>query len=100
MSARKPSPATKQDLRSLESGLTRQFTSQIDQKLTDTELRLTKHFDEKLAATTAESEARILRHFDLTVEAIRHDLVGANSDEISSLDDRVTRLEEHFGLAR
>lgn len=45
-------------------------------------------------------ETRILRHFDMTVETIRHDLVGANRDEIEVIKDRVTKLEKHTGLAR
>lgn len=40
----------------------------------------------------------IRRHFDLTVETIRHDLRGANKDEIVALKDRVSRLERHTGL--
>ncbi|MDD5041932.1 MAG: hypothetical protein PHX87_06160 [Candidatus Peribacteraceae bacterium] len=40
----------------------------------------------------------ILRHFDLTVETIRHDLTGANRDEMETIKDRVTRLERHTGL--
>jgi hypothetical protein len=48
----------------------------------------------------------ILRHFDLAVETIRHDLVGANRDEISQMKDksqdhesRILRLERSSGLA-
>ena len=37
-------------------------------------------------------------HFDVTVENIRHDLLGANRDEIEVIKDRVTRLEQHTGL--
>ena len=80
MADSKQLPATKHDLRALES-------------------RMTKHFDGKLAKVIAESEANILRHFDLTVETIRHDLLGANADEIATLKDRVTRIETHFGLS-
>jgi hypothetical protein len=40
----------------------------------------------------------ILRHFDLVVETIRHDLLGANRDEIESVKDRVGRLKRHTGL--
>ena len=38
------------------------------------------------------------RHFDVTVETIRHDLLGANHDKIEVIKDRVTRLERHTGL--
>jgi len=47
----------------------------------------------------------IIRHFDVVVENIRHDLEGANRDEIEVLKDskasheqRITRLESHVGL--
>ena len=47
------------------------------------------------------------RHFDLTVETIRHDLLGANHDEIEVLKDtrknheeRIVVLEEHAGIRR
>ena len=40
----------------------------------------------------------IIRHFDVAVETIRHDLKGANRDEIETIKDRVTRLEHHTGL--
>ena len=61
--------------------------------------RMTKHFDAKLAKAIEESEDRILRHFDLTVETIRHDLLGANADRIELLHDRITRVEQRVGLA-
>ena len=45
------------------------------------------------------------RHFDVAVEDIRHDLEGANRDEIDILKDtkrdhekRITRLEQHVGV--
>ncbi len=47
----------------------------------------------------------ILRHFDVVVENIRHDLAGANRDEIQSLKNghadhqrRITTLERHAGI--
>ncbi len=40
----------------------------------------------------------IIRHFDVAVETIRHDLLGADHDEIEGIKDRVTRLERHTGL--
>lgn len=47
----------------------------------------------------AESVDRLTRHFDVAVEQIRNDVAGANTDEILMLEDRVTRLECHVGLA-
>ncbi len=72
MTPRKPTAATKQDLHALEQRLNRRIES---------------------------SQQEILRHFDVTVEMIRHDLLGANTDEVASLADRVNRLERHVGLA-
>jgi hypothetical protein len=46
----------------------------------------------------AEMEERMMRHFDLTVETIRHDLLGANKDKIENHEDRIGRLERHTGL--
>lgn len=43
-------------------------------------------------------ESRIVRHFDVAIETIRYDLTGANNDEVTSLKNRVTRIESHFGL--
>lgn len=38
-------------------------------------------------------------HFDLTVETIRHDLIGAKNDKIENHEDRLRKLERHTGLA-
>ena len=53
----------------------------------------------------AAMEERLMRHFDLTVETIRHDLLGANKDRIELHRDKLTdhegrlvRLERHAGL--
>lgn len=51
------------------------------------------------------SKKEILHQFQLTVETIRHDLAGANRDEISQMKDtsqdheqRIVRLERSAGL--
>jgi len=78
-------PATKKDLRLLKSEISSKidgFDSRMD--------RLDKKMDQ--------FKDEILRHFDLTAENIRHDLAGANRDEIEMVKDRVTRLERHTGL--
>ena len=59
---------------------------------TKQDLRL---LEQRLRTTKEE----IIRHFDLTVETIRHDLLGANADRIELLHDRITRVEQHVGLA-
>jgi gamma-glutamyl phosphate reductase len=71
MPPRKTAQATQQDLRSLE---------------------------QRLLKASAEHKDEIIRHFDVAVEAIQHDLLGANADELSLLTDRVTRIENRVGL--
>ena len=71
MPPRKTAPATQQDLRSLE---------------------------QRLLKASAAHKDEIVRHFDVAVEAIRHDLLGINADEISLLKDRVIRIENRVGL--
>ena len=50
------------------------------------------------------SKEDVMRHFDLTVETIRHDLLGANRDDIGVLKDakndhekRIRKLERATG---
>jgi hypothetical protein len=76
----KLAPATKQDLQDLEA-------------------RMAGHFDGKITEAINASEDRIKRHFDVAVEAIRHDLLGANADKIALIDDRVDRIEVRLGLS-
>jgi hypothetical protein len=95
MKTRKSPPATKHDLRLFEQRL----IGRLDNKLDERDARLTKHFDARINQAIRESQEIILRHFDLTVETIRHDLLGANADAIASLTDRVDRLERQIGLA-
>jgi hypothetical protein len=99
MAPRKSEPATKHDLRLLEERLTKRFDHKISESIAGSEARLTKHFDHQISQAITDSEDRILRHFDLTVETIRHDLLGANADRIELLHDRITRVEQHVGLA-
>ena len=52
-----------------------------------------------------ETVDEITRHFDVVVESIRHDLIGANRDEVISLtnakvdhEQRLLRLERTVGV--
>jgi len=89
-------PATKRDLRDLEKRLDAKIdrlaarVDRLDRRINSVERRL--------RADMKNMKDEILRHFDLTVETIRHDLLGANRDEIGVIKDRVTRLEKHTGL--
>lgn len=83
--------ATKDDLDALEKKLTSSLTESITASL----IQIIKKEGE---------ETR--RHFDVVAEDIRHDLAGANRDEISVLRDakvdyssRITKIETVVGLA-
>ena len=54
--------------------------------------------DDRIDGKISESEDRMKHYFDLTVETIRHDLLGANKDRIENHDDRLKRLERHAGM--
>jgi hypothetical protein len=65
---------------------------------------LSLHFNE-LERKVEAFKDEILRHFDVIVEDLRHDLIGARSDEIEVLKDgrrnheeRLRRLERSVGL--
>ena len=87
-------PATRQDLKDLEVRLTTDLTRFFKSDLHDLENRI----DTKITASENRLISDLMRHFDLTVETIRHDVLGANRDEIEVIKDRVTRLEKHTGL--
>ncbi len=56
------------------------------------------HFYDQTHGDMHEWKEQVMFHFDVAVENIRHDLLGANRDDISNLKDRVTRLEVHTRL--
>lgn len=80
-------PATKRDLKLL---ATKEDLLGVKKDLLTTK--------EDLQHEMQEMREEILRHFDMTVETIRHDLAGANRDEIETIKDRVTKVERHTGL--
>ncbi|MGE0536212.1 MAG: hypothetical protein AB7O68_14625 [Pirellulales bacterium] len=82
--------ATKADVRFITEKLT---------EILDGQDKLRRELEERVDARIAASEERVKRHFDVAVETIRKDLVGANADEIESLKTRVSRVEQHVGLA-
>ena len=99
------SPATTADLAALEQrmdgkldGLEHRMDSKLDQ--------LEQRMDDKFTTMKTELLDELKRHFDLTVETIRHDLQGANRDELSMLSDttrdhegRLQTLEKVAGIA-
>ncbi len=65
-----------------------------------------KDWKDKIIESMKDSKDEITRHFDVTVENIRHDLKGANRDEIEVLKDsktdheqRIVHLEKRAGVA-
>lgn len=79
------SPATKADI------------TKLDGRITD----LASAFDSKLMNFAEE----IKRHFDVIAEDLRHDVMGANRDEVSSIMDkqqdhsgRIEHLEKLAGM--
>jgi len=80
-------PATKTDIAMLMDGMGRYY--------------------DKLAELVAGYKEETMRHFDVTVEKIRHDLSGANRDEIELLkdaridhDNRLRTIETHLNIVR
>jgi FKBP-type peptidyl-prolyl cis-trans isomerase (trigger factor) len=82
-------PATKEDIRLL--------MEQIGTYYSQTQQQIEAYYSQT-QVQIAEMEERMMRHFDVTVETIRHDLLGANKDKIESHEDRLGRLERHTGL--
>lgn len=69
---------------------------------TKNDLEVTKS---ELRAEMKQMKDEIIRHFDVALEQMRHDLAGANQDEIETLKDgkvdhenRIVRLEQTVGL--
>jgi len=86
------SPATKQDIAMLMTSIgklyddTHSFKDDVRAEMAD------------LKNEIVASEERMKHHFDVVAEDLRHDVLGANRDEIESIKDRVVRIEQHVGL--
>ena len=89
-------PATKGDLNLLKG----------EMKVLREDLRETlKQFKEEILRYIDSKQEETFGHFDLAVETIRHDLLGANHDEIEILKDgrknhegRIVVLEQRAGV--
>lgn len=60
------------------------------------EERLKAAFDRKLAESNRSLLEEVKRHFDVVAENIRHDLEGANRDEISLITDTMSDHEKRL----
>jgi len=97
MARRAPASATKEDLRERQANLARRI-DEVEKRLEARIERETEDVTRQLEARIERGTQDVTRHFDVAVESIRHDLLGANRDEIETLKDRVGRLEHHTGL--
>jgi hypothetical protein len=79
-------PATKRDVREAVDDVRRDLLTEIE----GTESRLTHEI--------GSMKEDIFRHFDVAVENIRHDLEGANADEISVIKDRQGQHDERISV--
>lgn len=94
------SPATKQDITVLMESVGKLYDDihnfkvevkeDVTQQIAASEDRMKKHM--------TGVEERMKRHFDVVAEDLRHDVLGANRDEIEGIKDRVVRIERHVGL--
>jgi hypothetical protein len=113
------SPATKADIEALMDSIGKLYDTnerwmkqllEVNERCRD-ELsadhkRLGTEMHKSMERFRKEAVDEITRHFDVVVENIRHDLVGANHDEVISLknqkvnhEQRLLRLERTVGYA-
>jgi len=100
----------KQDVGTLKSDVTilkSDFSSlKSDVSSIKTEIQLLNDAVRNLYDANKEWKDEIIRHFDVVAENIRHDLLGANRDEIEVLknsksdhEQRIVHLEKRAGIA-
>ena len=91
-------PATKLDIRLLMEEIAKLYVAnerwkeELKESVAASEPRMALHF--------AETEQNMKLYFYFSVETIRHDLIGANRDEISGIKGRLTRVEQKVGIRR
>jgi hypothetical protein len=89
-------PATKKDIALLMNEMAKLYGAQEQWKREIIDRQ--KVWKDEILEGQAHGKDEIIRHFDVVVETIRHDLLGANRDEMEGVKDRVKRLERHTGL--
>jgi hypothetical protein len=101
-------PATKADIEALMDSIGKLYES--NDRWMKQLLTVNEHFQtqilESIRRNKMEAVEEMKRHFDVVVEDIRHDLLGANRDEVIRLqnakvdhDQRLLRLERSVGFA-
>lgn len=53
----------------------------------------------ELRDNVKEWKKEIIHEFKIIAEDLRHDLIGIHKDKLENHEDRITRIEEHVGLA-
>ncbi len=93
-------PATKSDIKSMNEKI--QYLIDAVSNL----YKANKDWKNEVIDSMKDSKDEITRHFDVVAEDIRHDLEGANRDEIKGLKDsktdheqRIVHLEKRVGIA-
>jgi hypothetical protein len=100
-------PATKADIDALMDSIGKLYDSNerwMNQILTANE-RFRDEILESVRRSKTEAVEETKRHFDVVMEDIRHDLLGANRDEVISLrnskvdhEQRLLRIERSVGF--
>lgn len=100
-------PATKADVDAMMDSIEKLYDSNerwMNQLLTANE-RFRDEILESVRRSKKEAVEEMKRHFDVVVEDIRHDLLGANRDEVIGLrnstvdhEQRLLRLERSVGF--
>lgn len=58
-----------------------------------------ERWKDEILQTQKNWKDEIIHEFHLVAEDMKHDIGGAQSDRIAGVENRVTRLEQHAGLA-
>ncbi len=88
-------PATKRDLRELETALKRDVRN-VETALKRDVRKLEIALKRDVQNQFQEFEKRIRRHFEVVLEDYRHDLAGVNHDEIEAMKDRQRNHEQRI----
>lgn len=100
-------PATKADIEALMESIGKLYESNERwmKQLLEANEKFRDELLESMGRFKTDTVDEITRHFDVVVENIRHDLIGANRDEVVSLtnakvdhEQRLLRLERTVGF--
>lgn len=72
----------------------------LERKFSEQSAELRDYVDKKITKAIDNQNAVIKRHMEVLVEHVRDEVGGAYKDELIDIKERLTRVEEHVGLAR